>query len=537
MKMILEKIGNQIQRQFVKDDNDLFWQALVSLDPELLPRDDLARVDYGQVLLRLKTEEKPEVFCQFQQVPWYFAEVGKHVFESDDPFVLQIKACEQFYFIQLTTEAGGLIDVPFFHRFTPDDTDKNDDRRTEDVQRGPADLLLFLSRALAPVAAMQDNRVRCPEEIKKDVLEVLRWFDLEFLITPVSNPDNSDKREVQVEPKIKWPSPDNKWKSHDDPHKYFITYTEPTKDDGHGERILVVSSNVREALSQIAAVWHNPSAASVLISAWTGSGKDSLQKLFMHGMSQEDPPEFSAPSMKSAEEEIGDALVKRANKIKLKLWRPTVVFIDEIHHPSAQEVRENLLRFMESGKYECKKLRKTFRFKKDLMYLFAASKSPEELRQLAPVDFWTRIDHMIKMSHPLALKSQDDRLLVLRQYFGMFWHATLKNAKPKKSKDEFTIHDLLEEPKCVAEVGSKFTKLFDSPFIPIISIRMIRSIVQRIASLAIYEIKTQDIAIAAPLIKDADPMQVGKIISERVDDWTKNLFAEIVPSLQPKGAF
>jgi hypothetical protein len=154
----------------------------------------------------------------------------------------------------------------------------------------------------------------------------------------------------------------------------------------------------------------------------------------MHGLGQpDDAPMFSAPSL-SHERSAVDHITEKLFNCNLTtappsagkaggLKQPTVVFVDEIHHPSAQSVREALLRPMETSKLH--HAGTTYDCKGQLTFLFAASEPPEELRKRDPVDFWTRIEHTIKMSHPLDLPTQHARRLALEQYFSLFWDLAL----------------------------------------------------------------------------------------------------------------
>ncbi len=525
MQVVLRKDGNQIYRKFVESTLGPFWDAL-SLNSSKLPDDRKA------VFEELKSK-KDKVFLEFVDVPWYFDEVGRHVLESRSKSggrcTLRVKACDDYHFIQLSEENGTLIGTPFFHRHRPAKEASGSAAvpMTVPELRGHGDLLLFLSTKLADA------------DDAHEAAELLSWVYLELAIKIVSR-KSDDEQTIEVTPDLLWPGPTtaHPWTSTGDPDKYVVKYAPTSKP------ILVASPNVRKAVSGVAEVWHTASVGSVLLSAWTGSGKDLLQQLLMHGLRQPDNiPKFSAPSLsktheKSAVEQITEKLVecklttgtwaRKAGRLKQR----TVVFVDEIHHPSAQSVREALLRPMETS--ELHHANKTYDCKGRLTFLFAASEPPDKLRKQNPVDFWTRIEHTVQMFHPLALPTQDERTLALEQYFGLFWAMALKDGAA--TNDPFT---LLKHAECTSIIGRRFAELLNSPFIPIISMRMLRSVVKRTANRAVYALKTQAIEFDNRATIEAERAQsLGKAITEKlVEQWVKELFDEIVPSVQPEGAF
>jgi hypothetical protein len=71
--------------------------------------------------------------------------------------------------------------------------------------------------------------------------------------------------------------------------------------------------------------------------------------------------------------------------------------------------------------------------------------------QLAPIDFWSRITHIVEMQHPLELGEAGERLRTAEDYLRHFWFKHVEsffNAEKlvRPSGDKFTrqIHRLVE---------------------------------------------------------------------------------------------
>jgi hypothetical protein len=191
MQVVLRQDGNQIQRKFVATTFDSFWTALETLDSSKLPD------DRKTVLDQLK-KKKNEVFFDFVDVPWYFDEVGRHVLESSSKSgsrcTLRVKACGDYYFIQLSEANGKLIGTPFFHLYGPAKKASVSAAvpTTAPELRGPGDLLLFLSNILATATD------------KDAAAELLSWFDLELAIKTLSRKSPVEQT-IEVTPDVLWP--------------------------------------------------------------------------------------------------------------------------------------------------------------------------------------------------------------------------------------------------------------------------------------------------------------------------------------------
>jgi len=98
------------------------------------------------------------------------------------------------------------------------------------------------------------------------------------------------------------------------------------------------------------------------------------------------------------------------------------LFIDEIEKAS-DGVRSLLLRFLESKEIILSETRQSLRLEDEQVpqYLFAGSMNRRTMFEKQPADFWTRVSHVVEMSHPLDLGETDGVRFVTREYIAMFW--------------------------------------------------------------------------------------------------------------------
>ena len=202
------------------------------------------------------------------------------------------------------------------------------------------------------------------------------------------------------------------------------------------KRILVASRNVRKAICELSEAWHNPTARSVLLSAWTGSGKEILATLLVNamGVGSAQQIELSAAAIESAQklqEEIRNRLGQGTHLKEQGKKERTIIFLDEIHHDvaHAQDVRSGLLRLMETGIVGWDEHNEAIRLKSPL-YILAGSLPPDRIRTLPPRDLWTRIEYTVELRHPLLIRGDDNKETpktrkeakdCLMDYFELFW--------------------------------------------------------------------------------------------------------------------
>jgi len=356
-------------------------------------------------------------------------------------------------------------------------------------------------------------------------------------------------------------------------------------EDGVREKskpILVASPNFRVALRHLAEAWHNPLATSILISAGTGSGKEELKNLLVYAAAKSDTvkppvievsgPELAASSKSSFLERVAGLIDKNwvdvsGETYKLKP-KKIIIYVDEVHYGALQGLREELLRFMSTWElpmkdnaFPCKRAslrERIFRARRTrerphdgvldckhkILLVFAASEPPKQLRLKDPPDFWTRIENTVLLEHPLLLKKPDEDKYgaVLNQYFCFFWLLFTKVLKESNLKDKgkgqekepadqdlAKIIDYLEQDKFVEFVSKAFCECLGSPLIPVISIRMIRTLIHRLLGRTLYFIRTESLE-----LQRIDPPAIP---DSSVKSWIVEIFKEMVPAVQHRGIF
>lgn len=110
---------------------------------------------------------------------------------------------------------------------------------------------------------------------------------------------------------------------------------------------------------------------------------------------------------------VSDGLLFKARKGAL--------FLDEIDKVPEQ-TRASLLRLLENDEFALYGTSMVVRLENwRPLYVFAGSMPREQMLQLKPFDFWTRISHIIEMEHPLDVDDAAERLRVAKSYFAFFW--------------------------------------------------------------------------------------------------------------------
>jgi len=198
--------------------------------------------------------------------------------------------------------------------------------------------------------------------------------------------------------------------------------------------VIVSSPVVSKALADLSRIWQNPKAKSVLISSPPGSGKETLAKSISYGngrppnnvrmisLASEDQNGLQRQlyGFKRSDGSIEDGLIAHA--------ADSVVFLDEIHQPEKEKTsstRASLLRVLESEKY-LPMYSLDERDVDNVMFVMATSKKVEELEEFRPVDFWTRVEHVIEIPHPLDLRYRNEKKRkiierIVADFFRHFW--------------------------------------------------------------------------------------------------------------------
>jgi hypothetical protein len=425
-----------------------------------------------------------------------------------------------------------------------------------ELVRGLADTFLFLSPLLKELLQKPPS----DRSIKDLITDAVDWFSIQLeteKITRIGSIGSKTRHyELNVEATVDWNS------SALTAGKKSITIYNSA---GKPNQIIVASKNVREAIGKLSEAWHNPVSGSILLSAGSGSGKDVLQDILTYALSVSDVKTIalSAPHLGSQErpleglflaiDEEGfisqERTLRKGKKAPLKnprthkryeLNKTLLLFLDEIHHDTAQALREQLLRVLEAKVMTCGE--KLISFEK-ARYLFAASKTPEQLRSYSPPDFWTRIEYTVVMRHPLRLETREEINETLQQYFCHFWRKAAEKRR-EKTLDRSTI-DIIDflcpeknDEERLLGLAGVFAVTLDSPLIPSISIRHLRSIVNRLFSRAIYHLRTER---AERVDEEGNklPLDEGRmrLIKRGMDKDIIDIFSNIVPEIKSEGVF
>lgn len=460
-----------------------------------------------------------------QPLPWYLREFvisleKKHKASPDSylTYSVTIKACKERYFYSIKgkrKEDGKweLLHVPYFLKATPE----------EKKTRGFADTILFLAPELNK--KLQEYRrgqgkLHSSEQkpkLKSYFMPLIEWFDIDL--------DLENYKRDELNGNIIFTAT---------PH---VNISKSIRLPPENKPILVISRTFRDAIEKLAESWLNPTTRAILLSAGTGIGKEVLVDLLTDAMRinrKKNRIVISAPSLKTFED-FKDKIRKFFKEIpnnNVPLDNRFILFLDEIHHNASRELRSYILRLIESDELETfiEKIleeKKTEEKKTDfprIIYVFAASLPPEKLYTLPPLDLWTRIDHTIKILHPLRTNDEYERKEILSEYFLLFWGIFIKQFTESKNLEltdlTNTFLNNLEKNGKFDKLALKFADELCSPLIPLISIRTLRSIIKRLLG------KTVNLICQNPRLTEE---KLYKKIEGNFKEWIVDIFNEIVP--------
>jgi hypothetical protein len=219
----------------------------------------------------------------------------------------------------------------------------------------------------------------------------------------------------------------------------------PKTEPAASQEVLLSSDNYCRAFEQLSEVVNDPSARAVLLIAPPGSGKEGLSAA-LHNCRQPKGGDLIVVSLAGLDESQAAQLLfhldyrdlearldsaghtpAAAFRVKLsdgaffKAVRGTLV-IDELDKVQ-DSVRSMLLRVLENDDVTVPGTAVTIRIPSEVrpLIVFVASKPRGEVLQLRPIDFWSRITHLVEMQHPLALGENTDRMRVAEDYIRIFW--------------------------------------------------------------------------------------------------------------------
>lgn len=458
-----------------------------------------------------------ELLFEPQRVQQYWAELyaAMHDSEADqfDRYVIHVKGCHEYYFYAIhgitdnSTQSRPLRRSPFFERSAPPS------KLPADIgaMRGLADTLLIGALEIS-------DRLADPSTDR--LVRFLRWFDLQLECRVLASGHDGEVM-IEVTPSFEVESP--------------VLRYDPESERGS---LLLTSPNVREAVSALSAVWFHPFTRSVLVNGWTGSGKEKLVDLLAFAMrlDERNQPSVSAAALGSFERletymqehrgplRLGSGLEPRG-ETRPSRESKTMFFIDEIHHPAATDLRAGMLRLLSSDEIELvsdEGIRVPYSCH-HLLYVFASSKPPDELPKIDPKDLWTRIEHTVTLHHPLLVTGagwKERRQEILRDYFELFWG--IHSANWLLSKDaEHTLPSVIREPQFVSELSQWMADKLDAAYLPLISIRILETIVKRLFGLTVNRARSLTIE---------DP----RTLREDFEKWVDKLTGELVPGLTPE---
>lgn len=276
------------------------------------------------------------------------------------------------------------------------------------------------------------------------------------------------------------------------PRDYILI---PTYHKQKPEMILFSSDNYCKAVSQLSEVLNDTTAKSVLVIAPPGSGKDHLAKMAytcrnliwnrykgnfvpvtLAGMKVEDVQQllfdFPETDRKSC---IKDGeLLSSGYKVSPEGvvtfnsdTQPGLVFqalggalfIDEIDKTS-DDVRAMLLRFLESKEIMLPDSSIIIKIPDDLipLYIFAGSAPRREMFKKKPIDFWTRVSHVVEMSHPLDIGDLKSSCFITKEYIKLFWINHVKDFLNRSG------HIGIDDEQQLPELGKAYYESIILPF-------------------------------------------------------------------------
>ena len=277
--------------------------------------------------------------------------------------------------------------------------------------------------------------------------------------------------------------------------------------------VVISSPCVQECIVNLDRIWQDRSAKSVLISAPPGSGKEVYASSIPYASGRvtgdlaaislaDDPVSLQKQlfGQVRADGSIQCGLLSRASK--------TALFLDEVHQPvNSLGIRPALLRPLESDEYyptgssEPEKV-------DDVLFILATSLPLNELESVKPVDFWTRMTHVLPIKHPLDFddESSQTKDAVLKDFFKCFWWDRVEklfNMNPALLRKDLEhagpwlkeqhVANLIERDS-LETVAGNFSENITTALQEMgishkdVSIRGVRSMISRLVSIAANEI-------------------------------------------------
>ena len=352
---------------------------------------------------------------------------------------------------------------------------------------------------------------------KIELPTLLGRHDCYYIIDDVkSNGNGFDwklKSFIEVEPEISNPDKLLNGKSYKNPLDLIEIPSFGDKTIHEGIPQLLASDNYCEAIYELMEILNDPTAKSVLLIAPPGSGKEKLAEFAFHCRENEVRGKFiattfaglnatdvskllfscSTESLNFPFEQKDKPFIPDKNDGLLLKALNGALFIDEIDKAD-RSVRDLLLRVLESGEMTDPTTGRIIKIgKRSPLYIFSGSMSRKNMLQEPPPDFWTRISHVIEVSHPLAIDDIDKSRKVVKEYLWMFWLLHVKEYMNKKGlsfdskkplteqlvKFNMALFSFLINEQTVSFVCDILSEEISGRGKPLVSIRTLRSMVAR----------------------------------------------------------
>lgn len=477
---------------------------------------------------------KQDLLGEKSPITWYLEKSFQSIGDKPSKRGLRIliKSCSDCNLLTVRDKEGLLLDAPFFHKDIDPSTSAAEYYR--DIA-GLADTIFFLSPYINEITKdYQSGDLTNPQpRVKSQLRELLEWYEIEFQIIKFKDYEQTYDLNCKVIVKSYHNRPVDK-------NKEYIKLSQ--RDD---DAALVASPHFRSALLELSKAWIYPRTKSILLSAWTGSGKEVLVDLLVNAirinpdthyisLSASEFGDFEGLSKRIVQELIGNKIINLVDQqYEYTIPDRLMIFFDEIHHKPFEHIRAGLLRLLSKDKLKLVNPNMVVTFKNPL-YVFAASQPLNKLSLLEPIDLWTRIEHQIELRHPLMLEERYERREIIQQYFCLFCRKELSELiKDKKwpGRSLFLLDDRIDlNEQVLKDVSNKFAEILDSPLIPLLSIRMFGTMVKGILTNITMLLSTH------PQRGEMD--NIKELIYDSMDDWIFKMFKEMIPTeADPRGVF
>ena len=300
--------------------------------------------------------------------------------------------------------------------------------------------------------------------------------------------------------------------------------------------LLLSSDNYCRTLSQLTETINDPHTKSVLLIAPSGSGKEALaQAAFMcrdiitnvkkteklnrgdfHATSlagleaneaskilfyltDDEEKIYKKPKGKQIRKELNIEYFKK-NKAGLVFKSLNgALFLDEIDK-AKPETKAMLLRFLESDEVTVPGSSKVIKIPKNNLPLLilSGSMNKKDILEQPPVDLWTRISHVLEMSHPLDVDDIKTKKRIVKSYIWLFWYLYAEDYLYRKKliyQEDFVknekklylpllkvfqqLHSFLVSKLVADFVSDELSEIIIEKKNELVSIRFIRTIVSK----------------------------------------------------------